>query len=144
MLVLYAGFRALRPRSDNGPNSATANGPGLSAIGGVTGFGSAMTGTGGPLILMPILVWIEVPVLTAVGLSQAIQIPIAALATAGNLFYGEIDFVIAGVIAVTLTIGATLGAQIAHSISQPILRRIVALVMFGVGLFMAARIAQAW
>ena len=49
------------------------------------GIGSALTGTGGPLLLMPILVFTEIPTLHALGLAQVMQIPIATMATASNL-----------------------------------------------------------
>ena len=58
----------------------------LLVIGAITGFGSALTGTGGPVVLVPILVWCEMPILAAVGLSQAIQMPIALLATSAIIF----------------------------------------------------------
>jgi len=48
-------------------------------VGAVTGFLSALTGTGGPVVLVPVLLWLEVPVLIAIGLAQAIQLPIAVL-----------------------------------------------------------------
>ena len=90
-LMLFVGANSLRPdRSQASAGDGLANHQ-LAAIGLVTGAGSALSGTGGPLLLVPILVWLNVPVLTAVGLSQVIQLPIAALATAGNLVHGRID-----------------------------------------------------
>jgi uncharacterized membrane protein YfcA len=54
----------------------------LAAIGAGVGYVSALTGTGGPVSLMPVLLALKVDVLSAVGLGQAIQVPIGALATA--------------------------------------------------------------
>ena len=68
-------------------------------IGFITGFGSAITGTGGPLILVPLIIFLGLPVLTAIGLSQAIQLPIAAFASAGNWMSGNLNFELALVIA---------------------------------------------
>src|SRR5690606_27702394 len=65
--------------------------PTLAVVGAFTGVTSALTGTGGPLVLMPILVSLEVPLLAALGLAQAIQLPIAVLATAGNVAVGALD-----------------------------------------------------
>lgn len=72
----------------------------LVVVGVVTGVMSSMTGTGGPLVLIPILLWMRVPVLAAVGLGQVVQLPIAAFATAGNVVYGTIDLRIAAALSV--------------------------------------------
>jgi uncharacterized protein len=87
LLTAASGAHALlaSPAGYDAHSNAISS-PALGFIGAVTGFGSALSGTGGPLILVPILIWLDVPVLTAIGLSQAIQLPIALLATAGNFF----------------------------------------------------------
>ena len=53
----------------------------LTVAGVVTGFTASLTGTGGPLVLVPILMWLNCPVLTSVGMAQVIQLPIALLAS---------------------------------------------------------------
>lgn len=141
LFVKFAGANALRAGS-GGPEHATRrHGAALAAIGAVTGAGSTMTGTGGPLILIPILLWLDVSALTAIGLAQAIQVPIAAFATAGNLAYGNFDLVLGVVVATGLAIGAFVGAHGAHLVPQVALKRLVALVLIAIGLAIAGRIA---
>ena len=89
ILVLISGVHALRPKSEVISERKGLSPTALVLIGVLTGFGSAITGTGGPLVLVPILLWLKVSTLTAVGLSQIIQIPIALLATGGNLTFGS-------------------------------------------------------
>lgn len=103
------------------------------AIGAITGFGSAITGTGGPLILVPILIVLGLPVLTAVGLSQAIQIPIAAFASVGNWMSGNLNFDLALVIATVLVVGSLAGALLVHRLPTEPIRKLIAilLVFFG-------------
>ena len=113
----------------------------LVVVGIITGVMSSMTGTGGPLVLIPILLWMQVPVLAAVGLGQAIQLPIAALATAGNVAYGTIDVRIAAALSVLQMIGVWFGAGIAHRISSTTMRQFVLLMLLAVGVMMLARIA---
>ena len=108
----------------------------LFIIGAVTGAGSSMSGTGGPLILIPILLWLHVPVLAAVGLSQVIQLPISACATAGNFVYGAIDFMVAAMISVLLMIGVWFGARIAHRVSGIAMKRFVSAALLAVGVMM--------
>jgi len=142
MLVLFSGIHALRrtPEVARGTRTGAA---GLGIVGGVTGFGSALSGTGGPLVLIPILVWMKLPLLTAVGLSQVIQVPVAALATIGNFQHGEVNVGASLVIAVLLVLGVMIGARAAHRISAGLLKRIVAGVLIVVGIAMATRTLHA-
>jgi uncharacterized protein len=123
----------LASSAGEGAHSNAISSPALGFIGAVTGFGSALSGTGGPLILVPILIWLDVPVLTAIGLSQAIQLPIALLATAGNFFSGNLDPTLGVLLAAGLAIGTFVGARIAHAVPRAALRRAVAMVLVVVG-----------
>ena len=105
----------------------------LAMAGSVTGFLSALTGTGGPLVLIPILMWVHVPVLTAIGLAQAIQLPIAVLATAGNLYAGILDVSLGLIIGLGIVFGTWGGAWLAHVLPRETLRRIVATLLALVG-----------
>lgn len=139
-LLLFAGFNALRPASKRQSDVAPLGPLGLTAIGVVAGFGSAMTGTGGPLILVPLLLWLRFPALAAVGLSQAVQFPLASLATAGNIVFGEIDYLIGAAIGGGLLCGVMIGAKAAHAVPPDVTKRIVAWITVLVGIFVTARL----
>ena len=142
-LVLISGIHALRPKSEV---ISERNGLGPTAlvlIGVLTGFGSAITGTGGPLVLVPILLWLKVSTLTAVGLSQIIQIPIALLATGGNLTFGHVDFKLGFILAAMLVVGVVAGANFAHRASRDRLKRIIALALLGAGTAMLVKVVSA-
>lgn len=141
ILILLAGVNALRSSADHRFRERPLPAGGLVTIGGVTGIGSALSGTGGPLVLVPLLVFLRLPVLAAVGLSQVIQVPIAASATLANYFYGTVDMVVGAAIAGGLMIGVAGGAKLAHFASQAILQRVVAGVLVAVGLFIIGRIS---
>lgn len=140
ILIVLAGANALRSSGDGKFRERPLPPAALMAIGGVTGIGSALSGTGGPLVLVPLLVFLRLPALTAVGLSQVIQVPIAASATLGNVLYGNVDMVIGAAIAAGLMLGVAGGARLAHFVSQEILQRGVAGVLVAVGLFMIGRV----
>ncbi len=144
MLLVFAGVNALRPSLQGNDSGRTLRPIALVAIGVVTGYGSAMTGTGGPLILVPLLVWLRIPVLTAVGLSQATQFPLAALATSANVVYGSVDFAVGVAIATGLVVGVAVGAKAAHALAPSLMKMIVAWVILGVGLFISTRIAYSF
>jgi hypothetical protein len=91
-------------------------------------------------VLVPILIAIKLPVLTAVGLSQVIQIPVAVASTFGNILYGELDFVLGGILSASLTVGSWYGAKLAHILPREVLRQIVAVVLVFVGLFILGNV----
>ncbi len=143
VLITLAGINALRTSPEGPFREKPLPGAALFLIGSVTGVGSALSGTGGPLVLVPLLVFLKLPALTAVGLSQVIQLPIAASASLGNYLYATIDVWVAAAIAVGLMIGVAGGARLAHVVSQAQLQRVVAFVLVAVGLFIVARVALA-
>lgn len=78
--------------------------------------------------------------LTAIGLSQAIQLPIALLTTAGNFFSGNLDPTLGVLLAAGLAIGIFMGARIAHAMPRAALRRAVAMVLVVVGASIAIKV----
>jgi uncharacterized membrane protein YfcA len=111
--------------------------PGTSlAVGAITGFVSALTGTGGPVVLIPILIWLEAPVMIAIGLAQAIQLPIASLATLSYVTIGALNPLPGIVLGFGLSTGAFVGARLAHGLDQGLLRKAVALILVGSAVFL--------
>jgi len=140
LMVLFSGAYAISRQALAVGESRRHNAAALGLVGAVTGFASALSGTGGPLVLIPILVWMKTPLLTAVGASQVIQVPIAALATLGNFQHGEVDAGTSLAIAALLVIGVVVGARAAHRLPAELLKRAVAGVLIAVGAAMAVRI----
>lgn len=145
LLTGFTGFQSLvraSPKIDTRQSKFTLSNAARGALGAFTGFLSALTGTGGPTVLVPLLLWLEVPVLAAIGLAQAIQLPIAVLATASNTVNGTLDLVLALELGIGLIIGAWIGARLAHSLNQQVLRRIVAIVLIGICALSLFRISR--
>lgn len=143
LLIVFSGINAIVRARGRAPARATLAPTALAGIGVVVGIGSAVSGTGGPLVLVPILVWLELPVLVAIGLSQIIMVPIALLATAGNLIHGKVDFVLGGILAAIMMVGAFAGAEISHRVPADLLKRAVAVILIGVGALILARLGFA-
>ena len=140
LLTFLSGLNSLRkPQAASGHDAKVSNNV-LLGVGGVTGFLSSVTGTGGPLVLVPIMIAMNVPVLTGVGLSQAIQLPVAVAATVGNVLYGKVDFVLGGILAASLTVGSWYGAKLAHSVPRATLRAIVSAVLIVIGAFILGNV----
>ena len=141
LLVIAAGINAMGNHKSTEVSPNITNPYVLLSIGAVTGIGSALTGTGGPLFIVPIMVSLKVAAHTAIGFSQVIQLPIASLATISNFLYGSVDLILGGVIASGVIIGSTFGAKLAHLVSSTIMSRILALVLVTVGMIMIGRVA---
>jgi uncharacterized membrane protein YfcA len=139
-LTMLSGLNSLRRHKVVELEEGRVSSAVLLAVGTVTSFLSSLTGTGGPLVLVPIMMCLSVPVLTAIGLSQAIQLPVAVAATAGNILYGRLDLVLGGILAAGLTVGSGCGAKLAHIVPRAILRRIVSIVLVLVGIFILANV----
>ncbi len=140
LLTFLSGLNSLRTQKVVEVDDAKVSNGVLLTVGGVTGFLSSLTGTGGPLVLVPIMISMSVPVLTAVGLSQAIQLPVAVAATLGNILYGKLDLTLGGILAASLTVGSWFGAKLAHVVPRTLLRRIVSLVLLLIGGFILVNV----
>jgi uncharacterized membrane protein YfcA len=140
LLTLFSGLNSLRTTHVSEDLASSPSNKGLVLVGAVTGFLSSVSRTGGPLVLVPILIAKSVPVLTAVGLSQAIQIPIGVAATLGNVVYGQLNLELGGLLAASLTAGTWYGARRAHVVRRETLRRTVAVLLVVVGSFILGNV----
>jgi uncharacterized membrane protein YfcA len=116
----------------------------LIGIGAVAGFGSGLTGVGGPALSVPIMVAFRFPPLTAIATSQVIQIIAAVSGTAGNLQYGSIDFAIGAWAALSAAVGVHFGVRIAHAVNAQTLRRFVGRLCVVVGIGLTVRVVALW
>jgi len=142
LLLLFAGRRAFaRPdQSERCGSEFHWRAQLIMGLGLAVGFGSALTGTGGPVILVPTLTALGVPPLLAVGGSQASQIPIAAFATVSFATFGKLDIALGLVLGVSQAVGVLAGASVAHRTPQAVLSRVVSGAVFGAGLLLAGQV----
>ena len=141
VLLLAGGSYALLPARDIAIGGRRLSPAVLLALGGGTGFVSALTGAGGAFVLLPLLLLLDMPVLPAIGLGQAIALPIAGLASIANIAAGIVDVGLAAGLAATLTLGIAIGTPIAHALPQSILRRLLGSAVLLAGLAMLVRTA---
>src|SRR5215204_1958864 len=111
----------------------------LLAVGALVGFGSALTGTGGAVLLVPILLLLRAPVRTSVGAAQAVSLPVVAFSTAGYVLSGSVDFVLGTAVGLVAAVGVVVGARIAHAAPAAALRRVVAWALLSTGVLIAAQ-----
>ncbi len=111
----------------------------LASVGAAAGFGSGLSGAGGALFSVPMMMALGFAPLAAVGTSQVLQIVVAASGTLGNVQFGSVDFLTAAWVSAFSLGGVVLGARTAHAVSGLVLRRMAAGLCIAVGLFMLAR-----
>ena len=144
VLIIVAGINTVLKRSSEGVpafhQSIRKQQILLFVIGGISGFGSGLTGVGGPALSVPIMLLFGFNPLTAIGASQVIQILAAVSGTIGNLQYGSIDFRLAIALTVFEIVGVALGVVIVHTLNAGSLRGTVGIfcVVVGAGLMMRA------
>jgi uncharacterized protein len=139
-LTLFVGVQQLRPRAvretRDGLNTAA-----LVAVGGFVGFGSALTGTGGPVLLVPVLLTLGLAPLRAVAVSQAVQLPVVVAGSVGYLQTGLVDIRLGTLLGCLAALGTVAGAVVATRIPGEGLRRIVAVACIAAGVFLVLRAA---
>jgi uncharacterized protein len=111
----------------------------LLAVGSLSGFGSGLSGAGGAVFAVPLMLIFGFMPLAAIGTSQVLQIVVAASGTVGNLQHGFVDFVSAAWVAVFALIGVAVGARTTQVASAQAQRRTVAGLCAVVGILMLVR-----
>jgi uncharacterized membrane protein YfcA len=111
--------------------------PAIVGVGLGVGFGSALTGTGGPVLVVPTLLLLGVPALTTVGIGNLVQLPVAGFGTLGFLIAGEVDLLLGLGLGLLAALGVLVGARIAHAAPAARLRRVVAVACIAAGLAIA-------
>ena len=97
----------------------------LLVVGAAVGFGSTLSGTGGPVLLIPIMILAGSAVALAVSSSQPIQIPIAVFGAASFLAYGALDWRLAIALGLAQAAGAVGGAIVGNRLPTSLLRTAV-------------------
>jgi uncharacterized membrane protein YfcA len=97
----------------------------LAAIGAVTGFFSGLTGIGGPVLSVPLMVLCGYSVLTAVGVGQVLQTVGALSGSLANLRYAGVDYGLAAFIDVFEIAGVLAGAAVIHRLDGDLVKRLV-------------------
>ncbi|NIM40333.1 MAG: TSUP family transporter [Hydrogenophaga sp.] len=135
LLALASGAHALwrlhrpYPRADH-------PWPGLGgqiALGLGVGLGSALSGTGGPVMLLPILMLMRRPLSRAIVAAQVIQLPIAVAASGAHALAGRLDWRLGATIAVALLLGAWAGRRLARRANPRPLQAATAAVLLATG-----------
>lgn len=145
-LALFSGARGLLQRPQEAIATAQPEPRFLTllALGAAVGFGSALTGTGGPVLLVPALMLMRQPVERTVAAAQAIQLPVALCAGAGHALAVAVDWPLALLLGVVLLGGSIGGQAAARKLPVRSLQRVVSVLLLLVGGWFGWRALQAF
>jgi len=148
VFIFYVGTQMLLEftPSPSGRNPGTIL---IQCAGTLIGAFSSLVGIGGGTLSVPFLIYCSYPVREAVGTSSAIGLPIAVFSTAGYIMAGQgihglpqfsFGFVYLpalGSIVLASVVTAPFGAWLAHRLPVATLKRLFALLLYGIGAKMA-------
>jgi uncharacterized protein len=123
-IIVFAGVYVLFPAKSHAPSRSGKDKWLLGGIGALAGFGSGLSGAGGALFSVPMMMALGFVPLAAIGTSQVLQMVVALSGTAGNLQFGGLDFATAAWVSALSMLGVVLGARAAHAVSALALRRL--------------------
>ena len=148
VFVSFSATQMLRGKKPK-PTRLLPNAPGMLAAGGVVGVLASLVGAGGAFVSVPFMTWCNVNIHNAVATSAALGFPIAVAGTIGYVIAGwSLHDMPAGTVGfiylpALLTISAAsvltarFGARTAHRLDTRQLKRIFAVLLFGLAAYMA-------
>jgi uncharacterized protein len=132
VLAVVSGAYTLLGRSRSLP--LEIGGVGRAVLGLGVGCASAWSGTGGPVVLLPLLAWLGWSAVDAVDAAQRIQLPVALAASIVNYGAGRLDLALGLGLGVLVLCGWFIGRWLGRRLPVRSLQQLVALALIGVGL----------
>ncbi len=150
LFALFVGFSATQMLLDRkpAPHREMPRTAGQWGVGGAIGFLSGLVGAGGGFLSVPFMTWCNVAIHNAVATSAALGFPIALAATAGYVIGGwSLPPALPGaagylylpalvVVAMASVVLAPRGARAAHAMNVAQLKRVFALLLYGLAAYM--------
>lgn len=154
LFACFVGFSATQMLLDRKPTPGRQMpGPlGATAAGGVIGLVAGLVGAGGAFISVPFMTWCNVAVHNAVATSAALGFPIALANTVGYVIagwglpsplpgtLGYLSLPALGVLALASVVMAPLGARAAHQLDTKRLKKVFAVLLYGLAAAMLWRV----
>ena len=145
LMVIGAGIWALMARI---PMGTVSNTKGLDSpkrrgllflVGLVSGFLSGLSGAGGPLFSVPLMLALNFNPLATIGIAQVFQVVASGSGSIANILNGAVDFKIVVFIVPFELIGICIGVVIAHKTSVHNLKKVAAGLCILVGIYMTIK-----
>lgn len=141
-VILFAGLNALfQQKIPEGLNISRSSHRRkiLFAIGACTGFVAGLTGVGGPVLSIPIMIVLGFQPILSVAVAMPYQVSTALAGSISNLIHQSINFQIGLPISIAEVVGILIGPHIGRHLSAKNLRVSIALICLMVGLMVLIR-----
>jgi len=139
LLAISSGVSTFLPMNSKGRRYKQLN---VSPVflGIFVGFGSAVTGTGGPILLTPVLTLMGLGARQVITQAQFIQLPIGAVGLVAAFAHGLNTGALAVALGILLSFGALIGNRYAQLATDLLLRRILGLILLVYGIYQLVRL----
>jgi len=140
VLIVVASFAALRPPPQvaGTPRTRFAEDAVLVGIGAIAGVCAGLSGAGGPIFTLPMMLAAGFAPLAVVGASTAFTLAASGSGTVANLRTSLLDLGALAAMTPFLLAGIATGVRIAHALPVPLLRRLA------IGLCILAGALMVW
>ena len=112
----------------------------LLLVGCGVGFLSGLTGIGGGLVSIPIMLTLGFPTFATIGTGQVLQGIVAIFGSVSNVHNNFVDFSLVWWITLVEVVGVFVGVKIAHKLPLALLKKSVSLFCLVLGVYMFAQI----
>jgi len=112
---------------------------GLFGIGAFVGVMAGLTGAGGPVLSIPIMILLGYTPIMAIVAGQIFALSAAITGSVGNYMYGGLDIGLGVFIGLVQVVGLIIGIRLASSCNQVLLKRMVGVVAIVMGVYIFTR-----
>jgi hypothetical protein len=138
--VCALGFVGSLRHRDAGPTRSDGmSGSAFGALFGMVGLGSSLSGTSGPLLLVPPLLWLGKDPREVTGMAQVIQLPVTGCACIGFAVLNVIDVQLVALLVLPVVVGVIAGARWAQALAPGRLQPLLSVVLLLAGLLTVLR-----
>lgn len=142
MVIILAGIGALHTwqalagisLANNRHKSAC-----VAAVGAFAGLMAGLTGAGGPVLSIPILIALGIPPFPAMVSGMPLQLTTSFFGSIGNAMHGLIDWEILLPLSVTIATGVVISNRLAKYVPGRILKKVIGLLCLAIGIAQCLR-----
>lgn len=134
--IVFAGITSLKPvaaKDRPAPAPSKTRDAQLFLVGAVVAFLSAMTGAGGPVLSVPIMLVLGYAPLMTIAIAQPLQVAVTFSGSIGNVVVGAVDYPVAALITVLMMAGVAAGVHAVRFFKPATLKKAVSLMCIGTG-----------
>jgi len=140
VLILVSGIAALRqPRPVSSMESEKSRFRYLLFVGSFVGFMAGLTGMGGPVLSVPMMIVMGFPPLATVAAAQPFQMVACFSGSIGNIILDQIDWKVALLSVILQSVGVWAGVRAAGKMNTLFLKKSIAFLCMFTGVFMLLR-----